>query len=106
MSQQLLALFIQADHGLLGIVGFGVKVQQGIHPFPIFDGDSRHAPHHFSPGLENVFFRIRRMVSRLIPLRTSWFWACSMSNLIVQRLAPAGAGVHAKAVSSAATLGP
>ena len=64
--QQLLALLVHADNRFVRVPRPGVKIQQVVHPLPILSRQYAHAPHHFAPGLEAVFFSSRRIVSRLM----------------------------------------
>jgi hypothetical protein len=64
--EQLLALLIIAYHQFPLHIGQSVEVEQAIHPAPIFLGQTANTPHQLTPRFEAVFFRNRRMVSRLI----------------------------------------
>src|SRR3974390_367598 len=101
LLQQLLALFIQANHWLGRIIGLGIQAQQFVHPLPVFGGDSPDAPHHFAPRFTDVFFRICRMLSRLMPSNLGRCRAAIVSDRIVQRAAPSGGWLHARATTSA-----
>src|SRR5204862_3181419 len=101
LLEQLFALFIQTDHWLGRIVGPFVEIEHFIHAPPEFGRHFPNAPHHFAPRFTDVFFRKRRMLSRLIffiPLSSR---AACVSNRTVQRLAPAGGSVQAKATTLA-----
>src|SRR5512136_1300473 len=106
LLQQLLTLFIQANHRLGGIIGLGIQTQQLVHPLPIVGGDSPDAPHHFAPRFTDVFFRIWRMLSRLMPSNLGRCRAAMVSDRTVQRAAPSGGWLHAKATTSASWLVP
>ena len=51
--------------GVVAAQGLGVQAEQVVHPTPVLLGQPPDAPHHLAPGLEEVFFSIRRTVSRL-----------------------------------------
>jgi hypothetical protein len=103
IPQQLLALFVHADHRLLTPERSGIEREQVVHPLPVLRGQHANAPHRLAPGLEAVFFSSRRMVSRLIgPIPACACAACS-SKAKVQRLAPGGGAEQAKAVTCTST---
>src|SRR3989304_4094713 len=79
-------------------------MQQIVHSGSIFLGDASDAPHYFAPGLEAVFFRNRRTLSRLIPAMAGGFRAPSGRRATVQRVAPSGAAEHANAATWASSL--
>ncbi len=60
-----------------------------------------HAPHHLPSGLEEIFFKTRRAVSRLIVFILGWRRAASVSSAIVQCCAPGGGAEKARALISA-----
>ena len=97
VSDQLLALLVDTDHGFLAAVGPRVQFQHIVHPPSVFLGQGADAPHQLAPGFEEVFFNSRRMLSRLISRIPGWRRAASVSNATVQRLAPGGGEEHAKA---------
>jgi hypothetical protein len=101
LSQQLLALFIQANHRLRRIIRLGVKLQQVVHALLVFDGDPSDTPHYFAPRFTDVFFRICRMVSRLTPASLGRCPAAIVNSRIVQRAAPSGGWLQVKATTSA-----
>src|SRR5207247_1023823 len=97
----LFALFIHANHRFSGIIRFGVESQQGVHPLPVFVGDPSDAPHHFAPRFTDVFFRIWRRLSRLMPANLGRCPAAMVNKRTVHRAAPSGGWLHAKATTSA-----
>src|SRR6267154_868438 len=101
LLQKLFALFIQTNHWLGGIVRFGIKPQQVIHSLSVFGGNSPDAPHHFLPRFTDVFFRICRMLSRLMAWSLGRCPAAIVNERIVQRACPSGGWLHAKATTSA-----
>src|SRR6266704_2774800 len=101
LLQQLFTLLIQADHWFSGIVRLGVKPKQAVHPLTVFGRDPADAPHHLAPRFTDVFFRKRRMVSRLMFFRPLSLRAACASSRTVQRLAPSGGSLQAKATTLA-----
>src|SRR6266403_849738 len=101
LAQQLVAFLVQANHRLVRIMGPSIQIQQLVHAPAVFCGEFANAPHQFAPGFEEVFFRIRRMVSRLIPFIDAWRRAASVSSATVQRCAPVGGVEQASAVTCA-----
>src|ERR1039458_5856591 len=63
LAQQLLAFLVQTYHRLARIVGTSIQIQQLVHAPAVLCGELANAPHQFAPGFEEVFFRIRRMLS-------------------------------------------
>ena len=101
MSNELHALLVDANHGLVAAHRFGIQLEQLVHAAAVFFGERADAPHQPPPGLEIVFFSMRRTVSRLtLPRPTSWRAARS-SSTIVQRWRPLGGAEHASAVTRA-----
>lgn len=82
LAQQLLAFLVQTDHR---IVGASIQIDQLVHAPAVLGGELANAPHQLAPGIEEVFFRIRRMVSRLMPFSGPWRRAASVSSATVQR---------------------
>ena len=101
LFQKLFALLVHADHRLVFLIRPCVKIQQIIHSLAIFRGQFANTPHQLAPGLTVVFFRKRRTLSRLIFLSFGRRLAALVNNSIVQRLAPFGGVLHAKATTSA-----
>src|SRR3972149_963110 len=101
LLQKLLAFLIHADHWFLSPIWPCIKLQQIIHPLSILRGDFANTPHQLAPRLAVVFFRNRRMLSRLMFLSLGRRRANLVSNRIVQRLAPFGGALQAKATTSA-----
>src|SRR6266853_1943602 len=101
LAQQLLALLVHTDHRLARIVGPSIQRQQFVHASAILGGELANAPHQFAPGFEEVFFRIRRMLSRLIVFIWEWRRAACVSSATVQRCAPGGGSEQASAVTCA-----
>ncbi len=66
-------------------------------------GQHTDAPHQPAPRFETVFFRSRRIVSRLICLIPGCARAARSKSSSVQRLAPVGRAEHASAVICAST---
>ncbi len=62
-GQQLGGGLIEADHRPLGVVGFGIQVQDILHVSHKADAHRGDAPLFPLPRLEDVFFRYRRTVS-------------------------------------------
>src|SRR6202022_3845159 len=83
------------------IVRASIQIQQLVHAPAVLGGELANAPHQFAPGFEEVFFRIRRMVSRLIPFTGAGRRPASVSSATVQRCAPAGGVEQASAVTCA-----
>src|SRR5580700_984453 len=103
LAQQLLAFLVQTNHRLAWIVRASVQIQQLVHAPAVLCGELTNTPHQFSPGFEEVFFRIRRMVSRLIVFICGWRRAASVSSTTVQRCAPEGGSEQASADTCAST---
>src|SRR5450759_983621 len=101
LAQQLLAFLVQTNHRLARIVGTSIQIQQLVHAPAVLCGEFANAPHQLAPGFEEVFFRIRRMVSRLIVFIWGWRRAASVSSATVQRRAPDGGSEQASAVTCA-----
>src|SRR5487761_1933828 len=102
-SDQLLALFVDADHRFALAIGPRVQFQHVVHAPSIFLGQVANAPHQLAPGFEEVFFCSRRILSRLILRICGWRRAAWVSRSTVQRLAPCGGEEHAKAVTCASS---
>src|SRR6202158_4972315 len=101
--QQLLALLVHTNHRLARIVRTSIQIQQLVHAPAVLCSELANAPHQFAPGFEEVFFRIRRMVSRLIVFICGWRRAASVSSATVQRCAPEGGWEQASADTCAST---
>src|SRR5260370_12818797 len=101
LAQQLLAFLVQTNHRLARIVGASIQIQQLVHAPTVLCGEFANAPHQLAPGFEEVFFRIRRMVSRLIAFISAWRRAASVHTATVQRCAPEGGSEQASAVTCA-----
>src|SRR6266511_2429107 len=102
LTDQLLRGLIHADQRPLRVVGPRVDVQhilQVVDKLGIRRG--RNAPLLLPPGLQFVFFKVRRTVSyeRLSTYVSSTI--LSASNCKVQRAAPVGGGLQAKAIKCA-----
>src|SRR3972149_4852460 len=106
ISDQLLALLIEANHRFARAIGPRVQFQHVVHAPSIFLGQTANAPHQLAPGFEEVFFSSRRILSRLILRICGWRRAASVSSATVQRLAPCGGEEHAKAVTCASSGAP
>ncbi|OGA59824.1 MAG: hypothetical protein A3G81_20975 [Betaproteobacteria bacterium RIFCSPLOWO2_12_FULL_65_14] len=55
VSDQLLALLIEADHRFALAIGPCVQFQHIVHAPSIFRGQIANAPHQLAPGFEEVF---------------------------------------------------
>ena len=97
VREQLQALLVDADHRLADAQGFGVQREQVVHAKAVLLAQSTDAPHQPAPGLEVVFFNIRRTVSRLTWLRPGSWRAKRSSSTIVQRRRPSGGAEQASA---------
>ena len=76
------------------IVGSGVDVKDVFHvPDEVATRRTRQAPVFFQPGLEIVFFSVRRTVSYDTASTMSNSTALSASRRSVQRLRPSGGGL-------------
>src|SRR4029450_2060888 len=104
LSNQLFTALIKIDLRALRIIGLGIQVQHVFHGRHKLPAHLRQTPLLMLPGLEGVFLRIWRTVSRAIestkPNSTAW----SASNCRVQWGWPVGAGVQATAMRWASCL--
>src|SRR6266851_4427550 len=101
-SHQLLTRLVQTHLRTERIVGSGVDVQNVFHvPDELATGRTRQAPVFFQPGLEIVFFSVRRTVSYETASTISNSTNLSASRRRVQRLRPCGAGLQATAIRCA-----
>jgi len=101
MPEQLLAFFVKTDHRFFGVVRLSIQVKKIMHPFRILRCHLPDAPHFFQPGLNSVFFNIRRTVSLLMvlhPFVSERIFSVKSSR--VHRSLPSGASLQAMAVSS------
>ena len=81
--------------------GSAYNASKLVHAKAVLLGQSTDAPHQPAPGLEVVFFSIRRTVSRLTWLRPGSWRARRSSSTIVQRRRPSGGAEQASAVTRA-----
>src|SRR5262249_16002924 len=92
LSNQLFTTLIKVELRALGLIRLGIQVQHVFHGGHKLSAHLRQTPLLMLPGLEGVFLRIWRTVSRAIestkPNSTAW----SASNRKVQWGWPVGAG--------------
>src|SRR6266536_1896720 len=101
-GHQLLAGLIQTHLRTTRLVRSGVDVQDVFHvPDELATRRTRQAPVFFQPGLEIVFFSVRRTVSYYTASTMSNSTALSASRRSVQRLRPSGGGLQATAIRRA-----
>ena len=99
LCDQLLTGLVHTDDGSEGVVRAFVDLQDVLHlPNKLGVGFGRDAPRLDQPGLELVFFSVRRMVS----CETLSMWPSSINlsakRRNVQRHRPAGGLPHARAI--------
>src|SRR3989339_196720 len=98
--QQLLALFIHANHWAFLAITKGIQFQEIIHPPPVFRRNPAYAPHLLEPRLTLVFFKISLTLSRFTPPNPSRWRAAWVSNVNVQCSRPSGGLLQANATIS------
>src|SRR6266404_455261 len=103
VCEQLRALLVQAHHRFTLTMRPSIQSQQLVHALSVLLGQRPDAPHQSPPGFETVFFRSRRIVSRLICFIPGCARAARSNSSSVQRFAPAGGAEHASAVICAST---
>src|SRR5262249_61378705 len=87
-----------------GVVGPGVQPDDALHPPDDLAAALRQAPRPLLPGLQDIFLRARRTVSRETVSTTSSSTARRASRRTLQRSRPSGASVQASAMTIASCL--
>ena len=98
---ELQALLIDTDHRFRARHRSRVQLKQRVHALAVLVAQYADAPHQPAPGLEIVFFNMRRTVSLLTPANPGSWRATRSNSTIVQRCLPAGGVEHANAVTRA-----
>src|SRR6185369_6137063 len=104
LPNQLFTGFIKIDLRAQGIIGLGIQVQHVFHGRHKLPAHLRQTPLLVLPGLEGVFLRIWRTVSRAIESAKPNSMTWSTSSCRVQWGWPVGAGVQAIAMRWASCL--
>lgn len=91
LTDQLIRHFIKTDHRIMGMIGFGIQVQNIFHtPHEFSTDDGWYAPTLANPRFQFVFFKTSRTVSYEIVSRRVKATIRSASSCSVQRLCPVG----------------
>jgi hypothetical protein len=77
MRYQLHRTLIKTHWRMLRVIGFSVRIQDILHAPHEVSADGGDTPLGFAPGLQLIFFSVRRTVSSEIGSST----ACNSSNL-------------------------
>src|SRR5215212_1022218 len=104
LADQLVGAFIKTYHRILSHVLFCIQVEDVLHMTDKLSADARQAPFGYKPGLEVVFFSVRRTVSSLRLSSSVSATSLSASSCMVQRARPCGGVEQAVATRSASCL--